>query len=84
LLGEPNIKQLIDKKFIIQKVDVGRFDKNLELNEKLGNPIDNGIPALVILDPKAKNPVIANTTGGEFSSASKMSSEQVFKYLNQF
>ncbi len=84
MLGETKIKELIERKFIIQKIDVGRFDKNLDINEKLGDPIDNGIPALVILDPKKSNPMIANTTGGEFSNASKMSSEQVFNYLNQF
>lgn len=84
MLGETKIKELIERKFIIQKIDVGRFDKNLDINEKLGDPIDNGIPALIILDPTKSNPVIANTTGGEFSNASKMSSEQVFNYLNQF
>lgn len=84
MLNEDKIKALVDREFIILKVDVGRFDKNLEINEKLGDPIDNGIPALVIMDPQKKEPVIANTIGGEFSSASRMSSDQVFKYLSKF
>jgi thiol-disulfide isomerase/thioredoxin len=84
MLVEEKVSKLIQSKYIVLKIDVGRFDKNLDLNELLGDPIDNGIPALVILDPKQNNPVIASTKGGEFSSARQMSSDHVFKYLNQF
>ncbi len=83
ILTEPKLDTLLQNKYSILKIDVGRFDKNLDINQKLGDPIDSGIPALVIIDPK-KNLVIANTTGGEFSNASKMSADQVLDYLNQF
>src|SRR5271156_1011071 len=42
---------LIDGKFIVVKVDVGHFDKNLELAESYGNPIKKGIPAAVLVSP---------------------------------
>lgn len=58
---------------------MGRFDKNLEISESFGSPIENGIPALVVLEPNGR--VLTSTKGGEFSSASKMTKEQVLEYL---
>ncbi|MCG6143724.1 thioredoxin family protein [Leptospira bandrabouensis] len=79
IFREPEPKALLTENFLILKVDVGRFDKNLSLNEKLGNPIENGIPALVVIDPTGK--ILTSTKGGEFSNASKMTKEQVLEYL---
>lgn len=79
IFGEPEPKAVLKENFILFKVDVGRFDKNLSLNEKLGNPIQNGIPALVILSPEGN--ILTSTKGGEFSNASKMTKEQVLEFL---
>ncbi|TGN20917.1 thioredoxin family protein [Leptospira idonii] len=82
LTSDSRIKELITNHYIILKVDVGRFDQNLDLDERLEHPIGKGIPALVILNPSET--IIATTKGGEFSNASKMSNEQVLNYLNRF
>jgi protein disulfide-isomerase len=37
--------------FVVVKVDVGNFDKNLELVNAYGNPVKKGIPAAVVLTP---------------------------------
>ncbi|TGL86366.1 thioredoxin family protein [Leptospira congkakensis] len=79
IFEEPEPKALLKENFILFKVDVGRFDKNLSLNDTLGNPIENGIPALVVIDPSGK--ILTSTKGGEFSNASKMTKEQVLEYL---
>ncbi|MBM9546470.1 thioredoxin family protein [Leptospira sp. 201903074] len=79
IFQEPEPKALLSQNFIVFKVDVGRFDKNLSLNDKLGNPIQNGIPALVVIDPTGN--ILTSTKGGEFSNASKMTKEQVLEYL---
>ncbi|TGM64285.1 thioredoxin family protein [Leptospira meyeri] len=79
IFKEPEPKTLLKENFILFKVDVGRFDKNLSLNEKLGDPIQNGIPALVVIEPTGK--ILTSTKGGEFSNASKMTKEQVLEYL---
>jgi thioredoxin 1 len=84
LLVERKIADLILKNFLILKADVGRFDQNLDLNEKLGDPIGKGIPALVIIDPAHPEQILATTRGGEFSSAREMSSAQVYDYLLPF
>ncbi|PKA24553.1 thioredoxin family protein [Leptospira levettii] len=79
IFADPETKTLLDSEFVVMKVDVGRFDKNLSLNDQLGNPIQNGIPSLVVVSPKGE--FITSTKGGEFSNASKMTKEQVLAYL---
>ncbi|MDF3820828.1 thioredoxin family protein [Leptospira sp. 96542] len=82
ILKQPEPKLLLEQNFIVFAVDVGRFDKNLALNENLGSPITNGIPAVVVLNPEGK--ILSSTKGGEFSNARNMSKDQVLKYLYQF
>jgi protein disulfide-isomerase len=72
---------LIASKFVLVKVDVGQFDKNLALANSYGNPIKKGIPAAVVL--KADNSVLFASKGGELSNARKMSEQGVYDFFNQ-
>ena len=72
---------LIAKKFVVVKVDVGQFDKNKDLAESYGNPIKKGIPAAVVL--KADNTVLFASKGGELSNARRMSEQGVYDFFNQ-
>lgn len=72
---------LIASKFVVVKVDVGQFDKNLVLANSYGNPIKKGIPAAVVL--KADNSVLYTSKGGELSNARKMSEQGVYDFFNQ-
>lgn len=40
-----------EDRYVIVKVDVGNFDKNLDLAKTYGNPIKKGIPAAAVLTP---------------------------------
>ncbi|HJV72928.1 MAG TPA: thioredoxin family protein [Noviherbaspirillum sp.] len=44
--------KLGDEHFNIIKVNVGRFDKNLDLARTYGNPISKGIPGAAIVTPQ--------------------------------
>jgi thioredoxin-related protein len=46
----------------VVNVDIGNFDKHLELVEKLGAPIKQGVPYLTILDADGK-PIAQSETG---------------------
>src|SRR5580658_1417546 len=58
---------LLEGKFDVVKIDVGNFDKNLDLAKRYGNPIEKGIPAVVVLS--ADSHVIYSTKGGELANA---------------
>src|SRR6266542_4318173 len=63
--------ELVRREFKVVKVDVGNFNKNLDVAEAYGNPIKKGIPAAVVLSPD--NKVLYATRLGELADARSMS-----------
>ena len=82
-LGEyfsrPDIKKWLDERVILVSVDVGEWDHNLDIVEEYGNPISEGIPALVLLNPD--NEVMFSTLAGELASARNMSKNDLVQWL---
>ena len=78
-LAREDIKVWLDDRFIVVPVDVGEWDKNIDIAERFGNPISEGIPALVVLD-KNENVVFA-TLAGELASARNMSGDDLIEWL---
>ena len=74
-----DIKTWLDERFIVVAVDVGEWDKNLEISERYGNPISEGIPSLVVLDSKGKMQFA--TLAGELATARTMSGDDLIAWL---
>ena len=70
---------LINGKFVVVKIDVGHFDKNLELAQSYGNPIKKGIPAAVLISPD--NRVLYSTKAGELANAREMGDDGIYDFL---
>lgn len=64
------------REFKVVKVDVGNFDRNLDLTKAYGNPTKKGIPAAVVVN-SADGRVLYATQGGELANARKMSDSGV-------
>ena len=73
--------ELMAAEFTVVKIDVGNFDKNLDVVKRYGDPIANGIPAAVILS--ADNRVLFATRAGELADARKMSDDGVERFFRQ-
>jgi thioredoxin 1 len=73
-------QSLVASKFDVVKIDVGNFDKNLELASRYGNPIAKGIPAVVVL--AADNHVLYSTKGGELANARDMGDQGIYDFLS--
>ena len=76
-----DIKAWLDERFIVVAVDVGEWDKNLEIAERYGNPISEGIPSLVVLD--SKGVMQFATLAGELASAREISGDDLIEWLNK-
>jgi thioredoxin 1 len=72
---------LIKAKFVVIKVDVGQFDKNLAIAQAYGNPIKKGIPAAAVL--RADNSVLYTTKAGELSDARKMGDHGIAEFFEK-
>jgi len=76
------LKSLVEKNYHIVTVDIGQFDKNLSISARYGDPIKNGVPAVVVLDPSGK--MIGSTGNGALESARDMTVQQVFDILKNW
>ncbi|MDO8701325.1 MAG: thioredoxin family protein [Undibacterium sp.] len=74
-------QSLIEKKFIVVKVDVAQFDKNLGIANAYGNPIKKGIPAAVVLQPD--NTLLYATKAGELADARRMGDHGIADFFQK-
>ena len=72
---------LVARHFKVVKVDVGRFDRNLDIDAAYGNPIKKGIPAAVVVAP-ATNSVLYATRAGELADARRMSESGIYDFFD--
>ena len=71
--------ELVAREFRVVKVDVGQFDRNLDIAARFGNPIKKGIAAAVVLSPQAE--VLYATRAGELADARHMSETGVYDFF---
>ncbi|HET7365626.1 MAG TPA: thioredoxin family protein [Burkholderiales bacterium] len=71
--------ELVKREFKVVKIDVGNFDKNLDVAAAYGNPIKKGIPAAVVLSPE--NKVLYATRLGELADARNMSETGIYDFF---
>jgi thioredoxin 1 len=72
---------LIAKHYKVVKVDVGRFNHNVDIAEAYGVPLKSGIPAVAILSPKGK--VIYATREGELADAGHMGDSGIYAFFSK-
>jgi thiol:disulfide interchange protein len=73
---------IVDKDFVVVHVWIGHKDRNLDLAQQYGVPIDKGVPAMAVLDAHGK--VIHAQTTGEFKDMRGMASGDVTEFLNRW
>lgn len=78
----PGTKELLDENYVLVHVDVGRYEKNLDLAKLYKVPLEKGIPAMAVLDARGK--LLVSNQAGEFQSARRMTMAQVVDFLNKW
>ncbi|MEP6739654.1 MAG: thioredoxin family protein [Caldimonas sp.] len=73
--------ELMAQSFKVVKVDVGNFNRNLDIAASYGNPIKKGIPAAVVLSPT--NEVLYATRAGELADARRMSESGIYDFFKR-
>ena len=70
---------IVRRNFVIVNIDVGRYNKNLDLCEKYHVPVKHGIPALAVLDPRGT--LLYAMDQGQFADARNMSYESIREFF---
>ncbi len=72
---------LIARDFRVVKVDVGRFDHNLDIAASYGVPLKKGIPAVAVVSPTGQ--VLYATRGGELADARSMGDAGIHDFFER-
>lgn len=78
-MKSPANAALMAREFVVLKVDVGRFNKHLDVVERTGATIKKGIPAAVVLSPQGR--LLYATQAGELANARQMSETGVHDFF---
>lgn len=79
LHGVGRTAALVRSRYEVVKVDVGRFDRNLDFAKLYGDPIGNGIPSVVVVTPT--NEVVYQTRAGELADARRMGADGIYSFF---
>jgi thioredoxin 1 len=72
---------LFARDFKVVKVDVGKFDRNVDVAEAYSVPLKKGIPAVVILSPASE--ILYATRGGELADARNMGEDGIYQFFRK-
>ena len=72
---------LIARDFRVVKVDVGRFNRNVDVAEAYGVPLKQGIPAVAVLS--AKGELLYATRSGELADARHMGESGIHDFFKR-
>ena len=75
----PTIKKYMDRYYRIMHVDVGRYDKNMNLISYFNIPKEEGVPRVLVFD-KNKNILNMDSTK-EWTTARDRKQQEIFNYF---
>lgn len=84
VMEEPALKSFIDKHFVVVTVDVGRFDKNLQIPARYGiTKRLEGVPAILAVDPRTNKLLNAGRVSA-LADARSMNPQALADWLAQW
>jgi len=80
-MQQGRLKALLDGRFVVVKVDVGRFDRNVDIAQRYGVPLKKGIPTVAVLAADGNASFV--TSGGELANARVMGEEALVAFFDR-
>jgi thioredoxin 1 len=78
----PEIAPTLNRNYVVVHVDVGEYNKNLDIAKKYEVPLERGVPAAAILDGTGK--LLVSQKNQEFEKARSMAPEDILAFLNKW
>lgn len=73
---------ILDANFLLVHINIGRVDQNLDIAARYRIPLDQGVPALAVLDVGGK--LIYSQRTGQFEAMRHMESSAVTQFLERW
>jgi thioredoxin 1 len=81
-MHQPDLAGLIAKNYVVVHIDVGQFNKNLNLAKKYNVPLSKGIPALAVLDRHGS--LLFSQSQGEFEDARHLGHDAFTQFFEKW
>lgn len=81
-MHKPELASIIARSYVVVNIDVGRFDKNLDVVRQYHIPLDKGIPALAILD--SHGGLLYSQEQGQFEDARHMTYDSIKQFFERW
>ncbi len=78
----PDVAAVLTPNYEVVHVDVGEYDKNLDIMQQYEVPKARRIPAIAVLDGSGK--LLYSQKGGEFEKARSLAPEDLVMFLNKW
>ena len=75
---QPRVAPVLNQNFKVVHIDIGEYDKNLDLAKKYHIPLEKGVPSIAVLNRRGER--LYSST--EFEKARGMSEEDVIAFLD--
>jgi thioredoxin 1 len=79
LFHDPFVQRYLADRYHVVRIDVGQFDRNLDISRRYGDPIKGGVPAAVVLTGSGR--LLVSTTDGALESARAMNAAEILRLL---
>ena len=79
---DPGNASLLAANYVLVDVNIGEYDRNLDLAHKFGIPLSNGVPALVVLDGAGR--VLYAQRNAEFENMRVQDASAVTAFLQKW
>jgi hypothetical protein len=77
-----NIAPIVNKNFIVVHINIGEYDKNLDLAQRYDVPLKRGVPASAVLESDGK--LLYSQKSGEFESAKRITMDDITAFLEKW
>lgn len=76
------IAPLVNANYHVVHINIGSYDVNLDIAERLQTPLKKGVPVIAVLDSKGQ--VLTSQKNGEFESAGRIGPSDVTDFLKRW
>ncbi len=78
----PEIAPTLNRNFVVAHIDIGEYNKNLDVAKKYEVPLEKGVPAAAVLEPDGK--LVFTQKNKEFEKAQSLAPEDILAFLNKW
>jgi hypothetical protein len=75
----PEVARILETNYVVVEINIGEYDKNLDLADKYQIPLKRGVPSLAVLDEKGQ--LLVSQKNGDFENTNRIGLKDVEGFL---